>query len=136
MPAEELELVHRGYLHDRTTVDDAQGRLEKTAAEYWEKGMYFGQQIVPYPVLLRARITGNPFGFLDASQRVEMPSKPLDQEEATMAATVFQWIFTPIGRSALYEVCTQAGWTITMSPRKEDEKKPQEQQKPVITIPG
>ena len=126
MTTNEKKLVHRGYHQDRTTVDDPQGRLEKAAADYWEKGMVFGQQMVPYAVILRAKITGNPFGLFEPGQKVEMPAQPLTQEEAAIAATVFQWIFTSVGRSALYEVCTKAGWTVTMNPRQESDKKSQD----------
>jgi hypothetical protein len=118
---ESQKLVHRGYHYDRTQIDDPQGKIEKAAADYWEKGTDFCSQPVSYAELLRAKISGNPFTG-SFGQKVEVPDAPLTQAEATMAATVFQWMFTSIGRSALYEVCKAAGWSVRMEPLKSEQK--------------
>ena len=109
------EIVHRGVHYNRTLVDDAQGKLEKAAAHRWEKMSAernnSGSNFPASLLAVDSRVVN--FGH----PAVSVLPRPMTQEEATAMATVFQWMFTSIGRSALYEVCREAGWTLQMSPR-------------------
>lgn len=103
--------VHRSVAFSRTQVDDAQGRLEKVASERWERecantlGDDFPGTLLTDPALRP--------GSLAWRAPVE---RPLTQEEATAMASLFQWLFTPMGRAMMEEVYNKAGWKMQLTP--------------------
>lgn len=101
------KIVHRSAQYSRTEVDDEQGRLEKAAADFWEKECErdgsrdsFPGVILVDAELIKRRMMMIPF------------RTPITQEQATTAATIFQWMFTNMGRSALEQVYREVGLRI------------------------
>ncbi|MBX4189218.1 hypothetical protein KW785_01320 [Candidatus Parcubacteria bacterium] len=92
MPAKHPTLVHRSYRFDRTKISDPQGELERIAAKFWEEERAW-----------------KPEGVVKLARR-----RWLARIQARVAATIFQWMFTNMGRWAMGEVYRRAGWKVIL----------------------
>lgn len=107
------KLVHRGANHRRTEATDNTGQLEKAAADWWEEH----HEKNPGHLYRKLRRIPNrdPLGGL--IRRIgEKDPPPITAEEATAAASVFQWMFTAVGRGDMINIYHKAGWKITIKP--------------------
>jgi hypothetical protein len=116
---EKKTIVHRSVRYDRTTIDDARGRLEKAAADWWEAEAEEKHYKDNFPAILLLPLE------LAKKRHVAIPYNwPITQEQATAMATLFQWMFTPLGQAAMHEVYKRAGWTLSLKAIEKDKSAP------------
>ncbi len=108
------DIVHRGTLFHRTQIEDDQGRLERELASYWEKmnKPRRGQGVDPIlPTLLNpTAIIGGNMGLYSS---VGTQLGEVTERDAIVAATIFQWCGTNIGRSSLIVAFEKAGFKLS-----------------------
>ena len=108
------EIVHRGTLFHRTQIEDEQGRLERELASYWEKmnKPRRGQGVDPIlPSLLNpTAIVGGNMGMCS---NVGTQLGEMTERDAMVAATIFQWCGTHVGRASLSGAFEKAGFKLT-----------------------
>jgi hypothetical protein len=117
--AKKEAIVHRSIRYDRTTIDDARGRLEKAAADYWEEEAVEKYYRPNFPAVLLMPLE------MARNYHPAIPfNMPITQEQAMAMATVFQWMFTPIGEAAVREVYRRAGWSVSIEAPKVEQLTP------------
>lgn len=103
--------VHKGVLFRRTQDDCHHGRMEKAFAEHWDREQkpkaYVNYGVGALAWIVTGRFEKNIFGH-DWTPHPE----ELTQRDATVAASVVQWLGTNVGFCFLEETLRDAGYRI------------------------
>ncbi len=114
-------LLHRGLWHRRTTWSGEAGQRERVFAEEWERENARGTLYRPstLQLLMRVEDRAHPFRMLAVLEGGRWAFR-IRQAEATIVASVVQWMGTPIGFEWLRVVLRRCGYELVRIKDREE----------------